>query len=118
MPYVYSTLSCDNEYRSYVKGGGDIDQVESHVLIKGGAGVMNKNIITPYGIATEVTKEQLEMLERNDQFQLHKTNGFITVDSKKIDADEAAKNMAKKDKSAPATMDDYKGANKPIVNKE
>lgn len=118
MPYVYSTLSCDNEYRSYVKGGGDISQVESHVLIKGGAGVMNRNIITPYGVATEVTKEQLAMLEANDQFQLHKKNGFITVDAKKMDADEVAKDMTKKDKSSPATMDDYKGENKPKVNKE
>lgn len=117
MPYVYSTLSCDNEYRSYVKGGGDIPQVESHVLIKGGAGLVNKNIITPRGVATEVTKEQLAMLEAHDQFQLHKKNGFIQVDAKKIDADDVAKDMAKKDKSAPATPEDYVGDKAPIVNK-
>jgi len=117
MPYVYSTLSCDNEYRGYKKGGGDIPQVEAHVLIKGGAGIANRNIITPRGVATEVTKEELIILEANEQFQLHVKNGFIMVESKRSEADEVAKNMTKKDKSAPATPDDYTGEKSPIVNK-
>lgn len=118
MPYVYSTLSNDNEYRIYEKGGADIPVVKGHVLIKGGAGIANKNLITPRGVPTEVTKEQLEMLEGNDQFKMHKENGFISVDTKQADADAVAKNMTKKDKSAPKTPEDYSGDKAPKVNKE
>jgi len=115
MAYVYSTLSCDNEYRSYGKGGGDIQNVVAHVLIRGGAGIANKNILTPKGVATQVTNEELAILESNDQFKLHVANGFIIVENKKAEADEVAKNMTKKDKSAPATPEDYVGDKKPIT---
>lgn len=92
--------------------------VESQVLIKGGSGIANKNIITPHGVATEITPAELDQLEANEQFQLHKTNGYIRVESKKSETEKIAKDMTKKDKSAPATPEDYASSNTtPIVNK-
>lgn len=116
MPYIFSTLACDNEYRSYTKGGNDMPSVEKSVLVKGGAGIANKNLITPRGVMTSVSDEDLKHLEANESFQMHKENGYITVESKKADADEVAvKSMKKKDKSAPVTPEDY-GDKAPVVN--
>lgn len=92
--------------------------VESQVLIKGGSGIANKNIITPYGVATEVTPDELAQLESNEQFQLHKANGYIRVESKKSETEKVVKDMTKKDKSAPATPEDYTNSSvAPVVNK-
>lgn len=118
MPYVYSTLSNDNEYRGYKPGGADMQTVERHVLIKGGAGIANKNIITPRGVATEVTAEELEFLKGHESFKMHVENGFITFDNKKADAEEVAKDMKKKDQSAPVTPEDYTEEKAPVVNKK
>ncbi len=116
MPYVFSTLSCDNEYRSFSKGGGDIPIVESKILIKGGAGIVNKNIITPLGVMTQVTDEELKLLEENESFKMHRDNGYIVVENKKADADEVAKkSMKKNDKSSPVTPEDYV-EKAPVVN--
>jgi hypothetical protein len=64
-------------------------------------------------VATEVTAAELAELEKNEVFKIQKANGYITVDNKKTEADNAAKNMTKKDTSAPLTPDDYKDGNKP-----
>jgi hypothetical protein len=104
--YVYSTLTCDNEYASWIKNG-DQQSIERKVLIKGGHGVMNKHFITPLGVVTDVSDEDLEFLEGIDAFQQHKKNGFITVEKKKIDAEKAAANMKRRDQSAPITPADY-----------
>lgn len=114
--FVFSTLACDNQYRTFAKGGGDMPVVESSILIKGGAGIANKNMITPRGVMTTITSEELAILETNESFRMHKDNGYITVESKKADADEVAeKSMKKKDKSAPVTPADY-AEKAPIVN--
>lgn len=114
--YVFSTLACDNQYRTFTKGGGDVPIVESSVLIKGGAGIANKHMITPRGVMTTITSEELAILETNEMFKLHRDNGYITIESKKADADEVAqKSMKKKDKSAPVTPEDYT-EKAPVVN--
>ena len=87
--YVYSTLSNDNNYDG--------------VFIAGKANVANKNIITPLGIATKVDDSKLSHLESNHVFRLHKSNGFITVEKFKEDADLVASNMTGRDSSAPET---------------
>ena len=114
--YIFSTLTCDNQYRTFTKGGGDIPIVETSILVKGGSGLMNKNFITPQGAMTTISEEELAILETNESFQFHKKNGYITVERKKADADEVAKkSMTKKDKSAPITPSDY-AEKQPIIN--
>ncbi|QIA76171.1 hypothetical protein [Rodentibacter caecimuris] len=114
MPYVFSTLTCDNRYVSYAETGADIKVPERGVLIKGGTGIMNDRFITPLGMATEVTKEELELLEKNQIFQLHKENGYIVVQDKKADVEKVAGDMKGNDGSAPLTPSSYKSKrNKP-----
>lgn len=116
MAYIYSTLTNDNEYRVYKKGGGDMPVVSARVLIKGGNGVANKNLITTRGTVTQVTDEELELLKTNKSFVKHMDGGFITIEAKKVKVEKVTKNMTKKDKSAPITPEDYSDK-APIVNK-
>ena len=109
--HVYSKMATDVTYNDYVTGG-DIPRVARSVTIKGGAGVANKNIITPYGVHTEITEEERDMLLKNGIFQLHQDGGFVTIEEKKEDPDRVATNLtAGPDPSAPLTPEDFAGAN-------
>lgn len=85
------------------------------ITIKGGANVVSKNLITPRGICTPVTAEDLKLLEENKVFQRHVKRGFITVEKSKAKADTVAKNMTAKDESAPKTPSDF--SKPPVVPK-
>lgn len=118
--YVFSTLANNQMYQEWVKGGGDIPVKGRGVLIKGGAGVANRNLITPLGVATEVSDEELQLLEANDVFQTHKALGFIVVRQKSADVEKVAADMNRTDKSAPlteASFPDTEGAVKVALNK-
>ena len=109
--HVYSKMAADVTYNDYVPGG-DIPRVARSVTIKGGAGVANKNIITPYGVHTEITEEERDMLLKNGIFKLHQEGGFVTIEGKKEDPDLVATNLtAGPDPSAPLTPEDFAGAN-------
>lgn len=111
--FVYSTLSTDVFYVPYHEkldqNDMPIAEKDAGVLIKGGANVATKHLVTPKGVVTTVSDEQLEMLEKNDLFQLHKKNGFIIVDTSKVDPEVRAADMEQRDDSAPATPNDYDG---------
>jgi hypothetical protein len=106
MLYVYSTLSSDVNYTNYAQGGGDLPIELPGILIKGGAGVANDRLVTPRGVATPVTDEQLEQLRANEVFKLHEKNGFVQVSQSKIDPDVAAADMTGRDQSAPIVPQD------------
>lgn len=78
--WVFSTLANDNAYTEYEKGGSDLPIATRSVLIKGGTGVTDARFVTPQGVATEVSPEELALLEGHSLFQLHKKNGFIKVE--------------------------------------
>lgn len=108
MPYVYSTLTADNNYAAYVKAGDrDQQRVVREVLIKGGHGLMNKNFITPLGVATEVTEDELSFLLTVNAFNEHKANGFISHEEKKVEPEKAVANMKRRDKSSQIVPSDY-----------
>lgn len=117
MAYVYSTLTCDNEYVGYKKDGqGNPNIVERSVRIAGGHGLMNRNFLTPRGMVTEVTDEELEFLKTVNMFKLHVENGFITYDNKKVDAEKVAANMRGRDESSQIVPADYeKGGKMDVV---
>lgn len=99
--YVYSTLASDVNYTNYEKGGGDLPVELPAVHVKGGAGVANDRLITPRGVVTEVTEEQVQYLRENTVFQLHEANGFVQISDAKVDGDVAAADMTGRDNSAP-----------------
>ena len=118
MPYVYSTLTADQNYALYPK---DLDfkkipKPARTFFIAGGANVINKRMITPRGVATQVGAEELKALETIKAFQDHKEGGFIKVDATKTDADRVAKDMTARDKSAQLEEKDFKADKKPKVN--
>lgn len=105
--YVYSTLTCDNEYHSFVQGGADLPMSQASVLIKGGAGVANNRVVTPQGVRTEITEQDLEVLRSNKVFELHEQNGFVKVEvDLLVDADVVAADMASRDGGAPVVPQD------------
>lgn len=106
MPFVYSTLTADNEYVSYTKGASDMPRAEQRVLIKGGAGVATKHLETPLGFVTEVSEDELTFLLKNPVFQLHVKNKFITYDGQKMDIEKVVSDMASRDGSAPMVPQD------------
>lgn len=104
--YVFSTLAADVAYTNHVQGGGDMPVPLAPVLIRGGAGVANDRLITPRGVATEVTEQQVEYLRANSVFQLHEKNRFVMVSEAYGDPDTVAADMAGRDHSAPVVPQD------------
>lgn len=108
MPFVYSTLANSNRYVQFRKGGGDLPvPVDEGVLIVGGAGVQTRNLLTPRGVATQVTDEQLAYLMDVPLFNLHVQNGFITTEAGREDAEAVAANMSADDPSRPLEPGDF-----------
>lgn len=104
--YVYSTLTSDQVYTGYAKTANGVPQVQSRILIKGGANLMTKALVTPHGAVTEVTAEDLAQLRQCEVFKLHEANGFIKVSEDKADVEEVATDMETRDKSAPLVEQD------------
>lgn len=112
MSYVISRLSSDVFYNVYKDVVGGKKEVIKKILIKGGAGVANrKTLEISGGIPTEVTEEELELLENNPVFKLHKANGHILILAKadKYEAADKAENSTeiKNDEAAQQTIDDF-----------
>lgn len=99
--YVYSTLANDQRY---VERGTNRTEVAA-VFVAGKANVPNRHMLTPRGVSTQVSDEQLAVLRNNKVFQLHEKNGFVTVESRKVDADKVAKSMSNNDPSRPDTSE-------------
>lgn len=104
--YIFSTLASDVAYTNHEQGGADMPIDLPPVLIKGGAGVANDRIVTPRGVATTVTEEQVEYLRANKVFQLHEKNGFVMVSDTYADPDIVAADMTGRDNSAPVVPQD------------
>lgn len=106
--YIYSTLSQNTAYAFYKTSTdkNDLHEIEREIVIKGGAGVADKNFITPSGVVTKVTDEEYELLKTNSVFQLHVKNGFIIAQKSNSDIDSVVKKMEPRDKSAPIRPED------------
>lgn len=118
--YIFSTLASSVEYPAYAQGGGDLQTQGQSIVIQGGANIPDKYMRTPEGaVVTPVSAAELEALEENPVFQLHKKNGYITVHDKNIDGEKAAADMEGRDTSAPLVDQDFvaEGKEPPIVKK-
>ena len=113
--YIYSTLSASQKYTTYKEGPGGLPQPVGSVFIVGGANVADKRLITPKGTVTRITAEQFEQLKRDEVFQVHMANGYITHSTAKEDADVVADDLTAKDESAPLTPADYAPGQAPVV---
>lgn len=110
MPYIASTLTCDQKYAHFVRNGDFLTEVEDQtVIVKGGFGLANQNFVTPTGaVMTPVTDAQLASLEKHSQFKVHQDKGFVKViKSGSADGDKAASGMTLGDKSQPLNPQMY-----------
>ena len=108
--YVYSKMSTSVEYVDWLTSP-DMPIKGPSVVIHGGAGVANKNLITPLGVMTEITEEEAAILHRNPVFQQHQKGGFVTIESVKEDVEKVISNLtAESDPSAPLTPGDFDSA--------
>lgn len=116
MNYVYSTATCGTDYHIYEDTGNrDLAVVKKKISINGGHGVANKNFVTPQGVVTIVSDEDLELLEKDYHFRKHVEAGFITVQKRKTEPEKVAADMKDKDLSAPLTPKDFETVDNPAV---
>lgn len=121
MPYITSTMSASVSYAIYGKTAGGLPIVQKEIVIEGGANVMSKKLmVTPNGVVTKVTDEELALLEAHPLFKTHQKNGFIRVSKSNPQEDIAkvdTKDMQNKDASAQRVDSDYtkKGKKAPKV---
>jgi hypothetical protein len=113
--YLISTLSAPQKYTVYGDAARGVPREQTSILVNGGANVANKNLITPQGVYTEITEDQLAILKENKLFQTHEKNGFIKVDDKKIDTEKAVSDLEKRDEAAPLTPGDFEPGKAPTT---
>jgi hypothetical protein len=105
--YVYSTLTAGQEYTGWVKGAGDLPQRKHSVRIEGGANCYSKRLITPLGVVTEISEEDLAFLRAHKIFRKHEKNGFVKVEAKRREVEAVVATMEHRDTSAPDTPEDF-----------
>ena len=113
MAYVTSRMAGGVDYAFYKKGANGINLVTETITINGGADVIDKRtLITPDGVVTSVTDEQLKKLKTHPLFNIHLQNGGLTIKDTEKSANKAGEEL-EKDKSSQITPEDYeKGNNK------
>ncbi len=107
--YVYSTMSSDNNYAEFSKLPNGLHKKSNEFLVAGKANVVNKKtLVTPIGMMTTFTEAEYNKFKENDMFKRHVKRGFITVSKTRGEADDVAKDMTEKDKSAQLTAEKLK----------
>jgi len=98
--YVYSKLA--NDYvinqASYPEDG-KLPRIERQIVIKGGAGVITKNLITPAGVVTEITDDEAEWLKTNTSFIKQSKAGFLKLEGTSRTVEKAVSDMTDRDNS-------------------
>lgn len=111
--YIFSKLACDNAYTIWHESksaGNQMLRKAKQVLVKGGAGVASKHLITPHGVMTEIEDAEYKLLTECPSFKRHVDGGFIKVMDKRLsegDKKKAADDLSV-DKSAPLTPEKLK----------
>lgn len=107
MPYIYSTMAAPVAYTGKADvSNNDLPRTPRRVTIAGGAGIANKNLITPLGVVTEVTDDELAFLKTDEVFNRHVERGVLVIQVKKSEVEKVAPDMVQ-DESSPLTPADY-----------
>lgn len=107
--YILSTATARLEIVEYDTNSGPLPKVRRKVNLLGGANLPAKTLVTPRGVVTPVSAEDLEFLVGNVEFQRLKKQGFVEIIRGKgeDDLDAALAGMEAKDRSAPKTAKDF-----------
>lgn len=126
MNFVYSTGTASTDFCIYEpyrqRDANDQSPVpiEKKIRINGGSNLADKHLVTPLGVVTMVSDEDLELLKNDYHFKEQMKHGFIKIEARKKDVEVVIKDMQKKDGSAPKTPGDYAedGRVKPVTVKK
>lgn len=102
MPYIYSTCSMDIDFPVREKVG-DANVLRKTIHILGGANCPNEVLVTPKGVVSLITDDDLAYLEKHHYFKKKVKWGHFTVENKSEDPDKVAADMKPKDGYAPLT---------------
>lgn len=116
MPYITSTMSNSVNYAVYGKSAGGLPIVVKEITVNGGSNVINKVLVTPQGVVTQVSDSDLELLENHPVFKMHKENGYLKVHKTEK---ENTTGLEMRDASAQRIDSDYtkRGKKAPKVTK-
>ncbi len=117
--YVYSTLTNGQRFVKYENMGNDLPVVVASVEINGGAGVARKQtLLTPYGVRTDISADQMDFLNQNAMFKKMVAGGWLTVTKATgwgVDPDAIAADMSQRDGSAPLVPADFSDKDRPTI---
>lgn len=107
--YICSTVTSHIEVVEYETNAGPLPKVKRKVNIMGGANLPPKTLVTPKGVVTPVSAEDLDFLVSNREFQRLQKKGFMEIIRGKSEDDlnAAVAGMEPKDRCAPATEKDF-----------
>ncbi len=107
--FVYSTHTNSIRYVEWMpEKTQNFNIVKKSIVIKGGHGLCNKNMITAEGVVTSVSDSDMEWLLTLESFQEDIKHGYIRHSKRKEDSEKVVKrDMQTKDGSAPLTPKDY-----------
>lgn len=119
MPHITSTATGGIDFTGYRKVAKDMNIPDGNkVTIHGGSNVSNKHFVTPRGVVTSVTDDQLEWLKSQELFNRMVKDGFLTITESKVEPEVVLPDMKLQDKSAPKTPHDYEPGKAPKTDKD
>lgn len=120
MPYIFSTATnnCTYVEYDYHNRKGNLPQIKRRVLVKGGANRADKRLITPNGVVTEVSDDDLAFLVSNAAFIRHQKAGFHRIESHRFETDAVVTDMVSGDKARPLTPEEYRDGSDRIAPRE
>lgn len=109
MVHVFSTLANPQKIVVWSKPpeNGMLPVPEREVLIRGGAGIASKNLITPQGVHTAITMEEYEAIKDVEHFKKFVDSGHFRVERKEYDVEKMVSDMNSRDPGGPLTPADY-----------
>lgn len=106
MAFITSKMASAVSYTFYAQDANKINRVVDTITINGGADVINKALMTPQGVVTEIEGDRLEKLKSHPVFRTHLENGFVSIQGSEKAAKKAEETL-EKDKSSQITPEDY-----------
>lgn len=112
--HIFSTLANPQKFVVYTPPAevGMLPVVAREVLIRGGAGIASKNLITPQGVHTAITQDEYDAIAELPHFKKFVESGHIRVERKQYDIDKMISDMNPRDPGGPLTPADYENTAK------
>lgn len=117
--WIYSTLATPQRFAVYdmpdatdAAQMGRLPVLRHEVLIKGGAGIASKNLITENGVPTQIEQADYDAICELASFKKFVDDGFIRVERKRYDIDKMVSDMNPRDPGGPLTPADYEKESK------